>query len=88
MTLFLRVAIIDLREVILLMGGAKMGLNTREVNEYGQALCCVCRKKKEFNELENCIECGRMVCKDCCSYQRQFPFGYICRTCQRKRRES
>lgn len=59
-----------------------MGLNTYQLNDRGQALCCVCRKKKEFDELETCSVCGKWVCKNCSSYQKQFPFGYICKRCQ------
>ena len=65
-----------------------MGVNTYGVDEAGYGLCCVCRKKKSFSELETCAECERLVCHDCSSYQRQFPFGYICRRCQAKRRKT
>ena len=61
-----------------------MGLNTYELNENGQALCCVCRRKKDFSELETCGVCERWVCRDCASYRRQFPYGYISKTCQKK----
>ena len=69
-----------------MIGGVNVGVNSYDVNEGGQALCCVCRKKKSFSELaDKCTDCGRWVCKECSSYQRQLPFGYICKNCQKKK---
>lgn len=61
-----------------------MGLNSRAVNEHGYGICRICRKKFGYSELETCSSCERLVCKNCATYQRQFPFGFICKACQRK----
>lgn len=61
-----------------------MALSSRELNEAGHARCCVCGRDTSFSELAGqCGVCGKWVCKNCSSYRRQFPYGYICRNCQR-----
>ena len=64
-----------------------MGLSSKELNEAGHAICCVCGKEKSYSELAGtCSVCDRWVCKDCSSYMRQFPYGYICKNCQHSKR--
>lgn len=63
-------------------------LNSKDLDENGYALCCVCRKKKFCTDLETCSECDRWVCSSCRSYRRQSPFGYICKKCYLKSKKS
>lgn len=62
-----------------------MGINSKELSD-GYALCVSCRKKKSLEELaDQCIFCGKWVCKKCATYRRQgVPYGYMCKTCKSK----
>ena len=37
--------------------------NTTELNEKGEGLCCVCRRKFGIEELNLCNGCDRWMCK-------------------------
>lgn len=58
-----------------------MGLSSTSLDEHGNAICVSCRKKYYVSELETCPVCGRFVCKNCGTYLKQSPYGYICKTC-------
>lgn len=68
-----------------------MGINSRELDENGYALCGACRKKFFISELEDqCGICGKWFCRNCA---RTVPaghgYGTICKNCYiqiRKRR--
>ena len=60
-----------------------MGTNTRELDEFGYALCGVCHKKFFLSDLEEqCEICGRWFCHNCA---RPTPsghgFGKVCKNC-------
>ncbi len=51
-----------------------MGTNSRNLDEHGNALCGVCRKKFNLSELEGLCEfCGRWFCHNC---SREVPAGH------------
>ena len=63
-----------------------MGVNSRQLNEYGYALCGVCRKKFFIGDVQEICEfCGRWYCKKCA---RPTPpphgHGKICKKCYDK----
>lgn len=63
-----------------------MGVNSRDLDEYGYALCCVCKKKFFIGELEDkCEFCGKWFCHDC-ARETPAPYGSgkICRNCYNK----
>ena len=67
-----------------------MGLNSRELNEEGYALCCVCRKKHFIRDLEDqCGICGKWFCHEC---SKPTPsghgYGNICKNCYIKIKNS
>lgn len=63
-------------------------MGVRCLDERGHAVCCVCGTEKRLLDLaDTCTDCGFWVCKQCASYQRQSPFGYICRNCRDKKRK-
>lgn len=63
-----------------------MGINSRDLNEDGYAMCVSCRKKKSISDLaDKCVFCDRWVCKSCATYRRQgVPYGYMCKACKQK----
>ena len=48
------------------MGFLKRALNVNScnLNENGDALCSICRRKFSINDLYNCDYCGKWVCKN------------------------
>lgn len=64
-----------------------MGINSKDLSEDGYALCVSCRKKKFIEDLaDQCVMCGRWVCKSCATYRRQgYPYGYMCKSCKNKK---
>jgi len=60
-----------------------MGVNSNELDEHGNALCSVCRKKFNLSELEDqCGICGKWFCHNCA---KPTPVGHgygkICKKC-------
>lgn len=63
-----------------------MGVNSRELDESGYALCGCCRKKFFLRDLEDqCEFCGKWFCKSC---SKPVPaghgYGKICKRCYTK----
>ena len=60
-----------------------MGVNAKELDERGYALCSCCRKKYFLNELEEqCEFCGKWYCKKCAKpVPLGHGFGKICKRC-------
>lgn len=60
-----------------------MGVNSRELNEFGYALCCCCRKKYFLRDLEDqCPFCGKWFCKNCAKpVPPGHGFGKVCKRC-------
>lgn len=53
--------------------------NSNTLNENGEALCCVCRRKKPLSDLSNCDYCGKWVCRE---HVKRGPLGgKICERC-------
>lgn len=63
-----------------------MGVNSNELNEYGYALCCVCRKKFFLRDLEDqCGICGKWFCHNCAKpVPKGHGYGTICKKCYTK----
>ena len=63
-----------------------MGVNSKDLNENGYALCACCRKKYFISELEDkCAFCNKWYCKSC---SRPTPEGHgsgnVCKICYMK----
>ena len=41
-----------------------LNLNSYDLNESGEALCCICRRKFSLSDLYLCPGCERWVCKN------------------------
>lgn len=63
-----------------------MGVNSKELDQRGYALCGVCRKKYPLSELEDkCEFCGKWFCKKCAKpVPPGHGYGKICRNCYNK----
>lgn len=63
-----------------------MGLSSKQLDEHGYALCCVCRRKFFLRELEEqCEFCGNWFCKDCAMpTPKGHGFGKVCKKCYNK----
>lgn len=54
-------------------------VNSDTLNERGEALCYICKRKKSLPELYNCDYCGKWVCK---VHIKKGPLGgKICERC-------
>lgn len=60
-----------------------MGVNSKDLDEHGYALCCVCRKKFSLSDLEDkCEFCGRWFCRSCAKPTPPgHGYGKICKKC-------
>lgn len=60
-----------------------MGINSKDLDEHGYALCGCCRKKFSLKELEDkCEFCGKWFCKSCAKpVPNGHGFGKICKRC-------
>lgn len=69
--------------------GAEFGVNSRDLNEYGYALCSCCRKKFSLGDLQDkCEFCNRWFCKSCAKpTPAGHGFGKICKRCYVKIKE-
>ena len=57
--------------------GAEFGVNSRDLNEYGYALCSCCRKKFSLGDLQDkCEFCNRWFCKSCAKPTPAGPVSY------------
>lgn len=67
-----------------------MGVNSYELDEYGYALCCSCRRKYRIGDLEEqCGICNRWFCKFCAKPTPQgHGSGKICKNCYNKIKNS
>ncbi len=62
-----------------------MALTSTHLNKEGKAGCISCRKTTFITDLQDCVGCGRFVCKSCATYRRQGnPYGHVCKACYQK----
>lgn len=59
-----------------------MGLNSYNLNETGDATCCICRKKFFVSQLETCCYCDRFVCRAHSKRSKRISGGYVCSRCK------
>ena len=68
-----------------IIGVDKMGVNSSNLNEKGNAKCNSCGKTVFVSNLQSCVVCGKFVCSSCATYRRQGnPHGYVCKHCKSK----
>lgn len=56
--------------------------NTTTLNENGEGLCGVCKRKFSSSSLESCCYCGKWCCSSHRSRSKKAVGGYVCSACK------
>ena len=57
--------------------------NTRELNENGEGLCNVCKRKFKIQTLELCMCCDKWCCTSHRGRSKKISGAYICSNCMK-----